>query len=354
VTPPPGSPAAVTPEVAHHLLRELVEGGVLPAPFGPLVVVDLDAAGPPRNGITALGMAPCVTVAFTRAAQLPDPTPFDVQLCERGSPPPGWVQPPGGIEGALGLIGDVVGRCPQAATVFTQLMRARPASVEDGLLAESLAYSALQSGPELAAWLATRAVRAPHAASDHALALRREGPTLVITLDRPAVRNAFSVQMRDELVEAVALGVADASIESVRLEGNGPSFCAGGDLREFGSFADPSSAHLVRTARSAPWWLDRCAAKLCAFVHGPVVGAGVELSAYAGLVVAAPGTTFSLPEVGMGLIPGAGGTVSIPRRIGRARTAYLGLSGAAIDAALALEWGLVDEIAERDQGFAAS
>ena len=61
-------------------------------------------------------------------------------------------------------------------------------------------------------------------------------------------------------------------------------------------------------------------------------------------VVAAPGTTFRLPEVSMGLVPGAGGTASIPARIGRHRTAYMALSGAAVTAQTALGWGLVDSV----------
>jgi enoyl-CoA hydratase/carnithine racemase len=77
-------------------------------------------------------------------------------------------------------------------------------------------------------------------------------------------------------------------------------------------------------------------------VHGPCAGAGIELAAFAGTVVAEAGTTFRLPEVGMGLIPGAGGTVGIPRRIGRWRTLYLALTGHRIDVATALAWGLVD------------
>jgi enoyl-CoA hydratase/carnithine racemase len=79
-------------------------------------------------------------------------------------------------------------------------------------------------------------------------------------------------------------------------------------------------------------------------LHGACVGAGIELPAYARRVVASPGTRFLLPEVAMGLIPGAGGTVSIPRRIGRWRTLFLALSGDVVDAATALSWGLVDEI----------
>jgi enoyl-CoA hydratase/carnithine racemase len=73
-------------------------------------------------------------------------------------------------------------------------------------------------------------------------------------------------------------------------------------------------------------------------------GSGIELPAFAGTVVAAPDTTFALPEVSLGLVPGAGGTVSLPHRIGRHRTALLALSGATIDAPTALAWGLVDRL----------
>jgi enoyl-CoA hydratase/carnithine racemase len=79
-------------------------------------------------------------------------------------------------------------------------------------------------------------------------------------------------------------------------------------------------------------------------VHGSCLGAGVELPAFARRVVALPGTTFRLPEVGMGLIPGAGGTVSLPRRIGAGRTLLLALSGVTLPAHDALRWGLIDDI----------
>ena len=80
------------------------------------------------------------------------------------------------------------------------------------------------------------------------------------------------------------------------------------------------------------------------YVHGSTLGGGIEMAAFADRIVADPGSTFGLPEVAIGLIPGAGGTVSLPRRIGRQRTAALGISGRSIDAATALEWGLVDEV----------
>ena len=81
-------------------------------------------------------------------------------------------------------------------------------------------------------------------------------------------------------------------------------------------------------------------------MHGATLGGGLELAAFAGHVVAHPDTLLGLPEIGLGLIPGAGGTVSLTRRIGRQRTAALGLTGRSIDAPTALRWGAIDAISE--------
>ena len=90
--------------------------------------------------------------------------------------------------------------------------------------------------------------------------------------------------------------------------------------------------------------LAACAARAEARVHGACIGSGIEFPAFAGRVVAAPDAWFQLPELRFGLIPGAGGTFSIGRRIGRQRTAWLALSGQRIKAPQALAWGLVDAI----------
>ena len=79
-------------------------------------------------------------------------------------------------------------------------------------------------------------------------------------------------------------------------------------------------------------------------VHGQVLGSGLEMAAFCGRIEAADDTVFGLPELSLGLIPGAGGTVSVTRRIGRWRTAYLVLSGHTIDPSVALAWGLVDAV----------
>jgi enoyl-CoA hydratase/carnithine racemase len=174
--------------------------------------------------------------------------------------------------------------------------------------------------------------------------IERVGQQLTITLSRPAVRNALDRAMRDQLLDALAVAEADPSLRVV-LRGDGSSFCSGGDLDEFGTHPGPAEAHAIRLRRSIGAALHRVAGRTTALVHGPCAGSGVELPAFAGRVVAHPDTTFELPELMMGLIPGAGGTVSVPARVGRHRTAWLVLTGRRIDAATARAWGLVDEIA---------
>jgi len=176
----------------------------------------------------------------------------------------------------------------------------------------------------------------------------RDGDRLHVRFNRPQRHNAFSTDMRAALLEALDVARLDRSITEVVLTGNGPSFCSGGDLAEFGTFANPASAHLARTRYSPALVLDELTARLgrnCrAEVQGQVLGSGLEMAAYCGWVKAHPASVLGLPELSLGLIPGAGGTVSITRRIGRWRTAYLVLSGRTIDTATAQRWGLVDEV----------
>jgi len=237
-------------------------------------------------------------------------------------------------------------RTPLAAMALVQLLRHSAAlDVQQGLIAESLVYSMLQSGPEFAAWLSGRPAMQAHPPNpEPAVLVRRSDARLELTLNRPETRNSFSAQMRDALVEALRTVVCDASITEVILRGAGPAFCSGGDLDEFGTLPDPATAHGIRSTRNPARLLAQCADRVRAELHGACVGAGIELPAFARQVVAAQDAFFQLPEVAMGLVPGAGGTVSIPRRIGRQRTAYLALSGRRLDAATAHRWGLVDEI----------
>ncbi|MGB0908413.1 MAG: enoyl-CoA hydratase/isomerase family protein, partial [Maricaulaceae bacterium] len=167
---------------------------------------------------------------------------------------------------------------------------------------------------------------------------------LRLTFNRPETRNAIDVPMRDALCEALTLAVIDPSTETIHLTGSGAVFSTGGEVGEFGSVSDPATAHWIRSLRLPAWHLARLTKPLHVHVNGAAIGAGAEIAAYGSRVTASPKAWFQLPELKYGLIPGAGGTASLPRRIGRQRTAYMALSMDKINAKTALEWGLIDEI----------
>jgi hypothetical protein len=336
-----------TPTPRRLSAREFIdslEGAAPLAEFSPLtgtvaLVVDLDGAKRLRGDTSERVRArmrelPCATIAIRRAATR-YPLEVDFDAIVRDSE-------------ALERVVDAMRARPLASMALVQLLRhSEKLSVHDALIAESFVYSMLQSGPEFAAWIAAQTQRAiPVPANPEPAALvTRDGARLDIVLNRPERHNAYSVEMRDALVEALEVAVADDSLQEIVLSGRGPSFSAGGDLLEFGSHPDPVTAHAVRSARNAGRLLSHCRNRVRAEVHGACIGAGAELSAFAAFVVAKPDTYFQLPELSMGLVPGAGGTVSIPRRIGRQRAAYMALTGVRIDAQTALEWGLVDSVA---------
>jgi enoyl-CoA hydratase/carnithine racemase len=247
-------------------------------------------------------------------------------------------------------LAELTARCerwPHASAVCDDVLRAidPDGATLAGVITESLAYSTLQAGPEFARWLDERGPTRVPVIADPVVA-QRDGDTLHVTFNRPQRHNAFSTDARAALLEALAVAQLDQSVTGIVLSGNGPSFCSGGDLAEFGTFTDPASAHLARTRHSPAIVLDALTARFgraCrARVHGRVLGSGLEMAAFCGWVEAHGDSVLGLPELGLGLIPGAGGTVSVTRRIGRWRTAYLVLSGRTIDADTALAWGLVD------------
>lgn len=304
------------------------------SPLGPHPFLLLDGEAPvPGHGRTIhqfLRELPCPSIALaTRDTALAQSCDVVVEDPKR-----------------LGSILATIRRCPQAAATFVQLLRMiEMLPPADALAAESLAYSTLQAGPEFQAWLATRTPDpAPPAEDGPPLVLTRDGDTLSLELNRPGNRNAMSVEMRDALVEALQLVESDPSIAHVRISGRGKCFSTGGDLSEFGTAPDPATAHVVRMLSVPGRWLARCAAKAEARVHGACVGSGIEFPAFAGRLVASRCSWFQLPEIGMGLIPGAGGCVSLSRRMGRQRLAAFALAGSRIKAEQALAWKIVDAL----------
>lgn len=317
-----------------------------------LTIVDLDSPPTPPNGQDSFGG---VVVGISSRGSLPSGSITDCwaqrtsfTITEQTTLDPRVVQV-GSIDDALARIRATVSANPVAAQICDDVLRiAQPGvSTRQGLTTESLAYSTLQAGPEFARWLENKGPCARHE-QDDAVLLARNDDTLTITFNRPDRHNAFSNALRSGLIDGLDVALTDESITSVVFTGNGRSFCSGGDLVEFGLLSDPADAHLARTRHSPALLLDtlreRLGTKLEVHVHGAVLGSGLEMAAYCGTVIASSDAVFGLPELSLGLIPGAGGTVSIPRRIGRWRTSYLAMSGLRVGAETALNWGLVDEV----------
>lgn len=320
------------------------------------LLADLIELGGAGLAVTELGRDPpplaatpgVVQVGVWRGGPLPGGAlePFDILLSHEPAAPGPWVGiGPDRLDAEIEALQAAVAAQPAAAAVCAQVLRMTlDVPFPSALALESLAYSMLLASEGFRGWRAAHPPQrrpespAPRVAVD-------AGDAIAVRLTRPDRRNAFDARMRDELAEALAFALAHPDAPPVVLSGEGPCFSAGGDLDEFGQAPDPGQAHLIRTLRSPARLAQDLGGRLTVRLHGACVGAGIEVPAAAGRVSADPGTHFRLPEVSMGLIPGAGGTATIPRRIGRRRACWMAISGADIDLATALAWGLVDEVA---------
>lgn len=234
---------------------------------------------------------------------------------------------------------------PEAAAILVQLLRLiEGLAMDAALAAESMAYGLLQGSAGHARWLTGRDPGAALPAGGVHLA--RSGDRIDIRIDRPDAHNAIDRTLRDALREAFDLAALDPDIMQVVLGGEGRSFCVGADLSEFGTTRDPATAHAIRMATLPAHAIIRCADRLTVHVQGACVGSGLEMAAFARRLTARADAWFHLPELAMGIIPGAGGCVSLSRRIGRQRAALLILSGKRISARTALGWGLIDAIVD--------
>lgn len=171
------------------------------------------------------------------------------------------------------------------------------------------------------------------------------GPRATITLNRPAALNALSADLRAQLSAATREAEADPQVRVVVLRGAGDrAFCAGADIHEF---TESESLVGTRARRHSGTWNDvvaACTKPTLAAIHGYCLGGGVELALACDLRIAAPDASFAFPEVGLGLLPGAGGTQRLPRLIGVGPALDLVLTGRRIDAHEALRLGLVSAV----------
>jgi enoyl-CoA hydratase/carnithine racemase len=251
--------------------------------------------------------------------------------------------------GTLTRLSDAIAARPIAASILCRTLRVgEQLGFADALTLESLAYSTLLGGAEFRAWKAARGPLAPLPDEDGPqLTYARSGNLVRLALNRPGGRNATTAAMRDALCDALRGVLDDPTRPAMILSSEGRCFSVGGDLGEFGSASDLAEAHAIRTLRSPAALLHALGPRAEVRLHGAVIGAGVEIAASAHARKAAPRTFFQLPELSMGLIPGAGGTATLSRAIGRHRTAFLAVTGRRIGTALALDWGLIHEILPR-------
>ena len=318
------------------------------------VIADLIALGGAGMCVTELGNetdashdgAGVVRVGVHRQGRLPEAglDNFDILLSADANAPSPWVSvAPERLDAEIGALAARVLAQPAAAATAAQVLRMTlDVPFAQALLLESIAYSMLLGSDGFRAWRAANPVRERAIDTAPRVRIETHDDTLRLVLNRPAARNAFDAAMRDELVEALSFALDHPDAPQIVLRGAGPAFSAGGDLDEFGRANDIGQAHLIRTLRSPAALVAALGERVTAQLHGACIGAGIEVPAAAGRVTARAGAVFRLPEVSMGLIPGAGGTATITRRVGRQRCAYMAISGADIDLETALAWGLVD------------
>ena len=169
-----------------------------------------------------------------------------------------------------------------------------------------------------------------------------------VTLNRPQALNAYNIQMRDELYQTLEAIRDDTEVRVVIFKGAGErAFCAGADLTEFLTAPSPVIARQVRWERDV-WGLFLSINKpLIAALHGYVLGSGIEIALCCDIRLASEDARFGLPEVGLGIIPAAGGTQTLPRAIGAANASEILLTGRWITATEARRLKLVNQIVER-------
>lgn len=178
---------------------------------------------------------------------------------------------------------------------------------------------------------------------------KRDSIAFVI-LNRPRVLNAYNVRMRDELYQVLGAIKDDPEVMAAIFKGAGDkAFCAGADLSEFLTAPSPTIARQVRWERDIWGLFLSLPQPLIAALHGYVLGSGIEMALCCDLRIASEDAQFGLPEVGLGVIPAAGATQTLPRIAGRAAALEMMLTGRRIGARKALDMGLVNRVVAKSE-----
>ena len=169
------------------------------------------------------------------------------------------------------------------------------------------------------------------------------GGVAQVFLNRPEKANALTSGLLSQLRESIEALGADPSLRVVVLAGRGRSFCGGADIEELATLDASSGGAFVERIHFVCRAIRALPVPVVARLHGAAIGGGLEIAAACDLRVAAEGTKFAMPEVRLG-IPSVVEAALLPRLMGSGRAAWLVLTGEAIDARRAMEWGLVEEV----------
>jgi len=178
----------------------------------------------------------------------------------------------------------------------------------------------------------------------------KRGGTAYVTLNRPQVLNRYNIKMRDEMYQVLSAIRDDPDVAVVIFKGAGErAFSVGADLSEFGTAPSPIIARRVRWERDVWGLFSSLRQPLIAAIHGYCLGSGLEIACFCDVRIAAEDAIFGLPEVGLGIIPAAGGTQTLPRTIGRGKALEILLTTDYIDAQEAYRIGLVNMVVPREK-----
>ncbi|GAA5233642.1 crotonase/enoyl-CoA hydratase family protein [Verticiella sediminum] len=193
------------------------------------------------------------------------------------------------------------------------------------------------------------------------LLYEQEGPIATLTMNQPEQRNPLTGNSAiPELLAAIERIHGDRSVRCVILTGAGPSFCAGGNIRDMRRQASPEVSEMDirddyrRGIQRLTLALFNLEVPVIAAINGHAIGAGLDLACMCDLRVAAGTATFAESFVRLGIIPGDGGAWLLPRVIGLARASELAFTGDSIDAGQALEWNLVSRVVPGEELMATA
>jgi len=169
-----------------------------------------------------------------------------------------------------------------------------------------------------------------------------------VTLNRPQSLNVYNLKMRDDLYQVLGAIKDDPELKVALFKGAGDrAFCAGADLTEFLTAPSPIIARQVRWERDV-WGLSLSINKpLIAALHGYVLGSGIEIALCCDIRIASEDTQFGVPEMGLGIIPAAGGSQTLPRLMGKAHALEMLLTGRRVKAEEAYRLRLVNQVVPR-------